>query len=696
MNLFESGLSNVLGSKLEGEFPVTVRQIGVGDRSALGDGILNNMQGDDSLLLVSDGQSTHGRDFGDILRLAYDLNTTISAMNLVAQKSDASIQILGPDKQIEQLDTEFLVAVNKVGDPSCSITIKSDGNIVVQTSKLEDFTFNRRFGQGDHKLHAQMACQNDHFSANNQYFKTIQIVPKPKILYLAKEASPLDTSFTRYYRYERTPTMPSSLSSYQAVVINDFSAQELLPHTPLLQDYVAEGNGLVVVGGKNAYDQGGYKNSLLEAMLPVQVGTSDKSEEGSLNIIIVIDISGSTGSGFSSGGDSSKVDVEKSLAIDILKDIRVNDKVGVVAFNRQAYDVSPLTSLSEKRDITTKIARLQDSGGTEIFKGLRRASQMLAFVEGGKNIVIISDGETQFGPTVLSYADVLATGGIKIHAVGIGENQKHEFMQALARVGNGVYLKPSEHEQLKILFDNPEPGQKDRDSLTIVNSNHFITQELTLQAKLTGFNQVVAKQSARTLVTTFDGSTIVAEHRFGLGRIVSVATDDGTAWSGQLFKAPNSLLWTRMVNYAIGNPTRKSDFTVRMDDVQLGDVVTITVQSGQFPTHNLVTFSKVGENLYEGTFTPKSVGFYDFFGGSVGVSYPKEFTQVGVHDNLEGLVGSTGGQMFDLNDVEELKQFVQENSVRIQQTVRYWRWPFIMAALGLFIIQLFIRRYSKR
>ena len=396
MNLFESGLSNVLGSKLEGEFPVTVRQIGVGDRSALGDGILNNMQGDDSLLLVSDGQSTHGRDFGDILRLAYDLNTTISAMNLVAQKSDASIQILGPDKQIEQLDTEFLVAVNKVGDPSCSITIKSDGNIVVQTSKLEDFTFNRRFGQGDHKLHAQMACQNDHFSANNQYFKTIQIVPKPKILYLAKEASPLDTSFTRYYRYERTPTMPSSLSSYQAVVINDFSAQELLPHTPLLQDYVAEGNGLVVVGGKNAYDQGGYKNSLLEAMLPVQVGTSDKSEEGSLNIIIVIDISGSTGSGFSSGGDSSKVDVEKSLAIDILKDIRVNDKVGVVAFNRQAYDVSPLTSLSEKRDITTKIARLQDSGGTEIFKGLRRASQMLAFVEGGKNIVIISDGETQF------------------------------------------------------------------------------------------------------------------------------------------------------------------------------------------------------------------------------------------------------------------------------------------------------------
>ena len=133
-----------------------------------------------------------------------------------------------------------------------------------------------------------------------------------------------------------------------------------------------------------------------------------------------------------------------------------------------------------------------------------------------------------------------------------------------------------------------------------------------------------------------------------------------------------------------------------MEDVHLGDAVTITVQSDQFPTHNLVTFSKVADNLYEGFFTPKQVGLYDFFGGSVGVSYPKEFVNVGVHDNLEGLVGSTGGSMFDLNDVENLKQFVQENSVRIQQTVRYWRWPFVMAALLLFLLQLFIRRYSSK
>jgi Mg-chelatase subunit ChlD len=695
MDLYEKNLGENLKAKLETDFPISIRSLGSKERSALGDGILNTMQGDDNLFLITDGRSTHGRDLGDILRLAYEVNSTISNLLLEPLVKDASVQILGPDQQIEQVRTDYLIALNQVGNPTCEVTVKSNGNVVERKTTKEDFIVPRQFPQGVHKLEAIINCDQDHFPDNNVFYKTVKILPKPKIFFLDKQTSPLDHVFTRYYRYTREEVLPADLDPYDAVVINDYSSSELTSSVTRLTNYVTEGNGLMVVGGKNSFDLGGYKNSLLEAMLPVQVGVSDSSQEGTLNIVVLIDISGSTGSSFGAGSDNKKVDVEKSLAIDILKDIRPNDKVGVIAFNTQSYTVSKLSPLSDKRDIVNQIARLKDSGGTEIFKGLRSASQMLAFADGGKNIVVISDGYTWFAPTVLSFAETLSKAGVKIHTVGVGDNTDKDFLGKLARVGGGVFLDPDEHQQLKILFDNEEAGETDRMKLTSLNRNHFITKGLELTARVNGFNQVVAKQSARNLVTTFEGSTIVAEHRFGLGRIVAMAGDDGTAWAGELFDQRNSLLWTRMVNYAIGNPTRKNRFDIQMKDAFLGDAVEVRVKSDKFPKHKLVTFTKVSDNIYTGFFTPKEPGFYDILGSSVAVNYPKEYLKIGIDPELEGLVSSTGGKTFTLSDIKELSEFIKSNSVRVKQSITYWRWPFVVAAMVIFLFQLFVRRYKR-
>ncbi len=692
--LFEQGLAGRLQEKLGSNFPVAVREIASKERSALGDAILNNMQGDDHLLLITDGRNTHGRDLGDIVQLADELNTTISTLQLSPKEHDASVEIIGPPQQIEQVETEFTVAVNKVGDPKCSIVVESDGNLVTSRDRLEDFKFVKTFPEGTHKLAARLQC-NDFMPQNNVFYKTIRILPKPRVLFLSKAASPLDHVLARYYTYERLQAIPASLGQYDAVIINDFPADSLKPSVSALTDYVADGNGLVVIGGKNSYDLGNYKNSLIEAMLPVQVGVAEKSEEGSLNIIIVIDISGSTGSTFGSGSSSTKIDIQKSLAIDMLKDIRANDKVGIVAFNNDAYEVSPLTPLSQKKGIVDTIAKLKFGGGTEIFKGLRKAQAMLNFVEGGKNIVVISDGLTWIPETVIGYAQLFARSGIKIHAVGVGSNTDRNFMRKLAEVGNGVYLEPTEREQLRILFDNEVAQGQDKMALTTLNRNHFITKNLLLTAKITGLNQVAPKQSARTLVTTFDGMPIVTEHRFGLGRIAAVTTDDGTLWSGQLFDKDNSILWARVINYAIGNPLRKGQFFISMEDASLGDPVKIEVKSEKFPTHDLVTFSKTGDGIYQGFFTPKEAGFYDFFGTSVAVSYPLEYRTLGMSPDLLNLVSLTGGKAFSMDDVGPIREFIIQHSVRVTKELRFLRWPFIAAAMVTFLILLIIRRLDR-
>jgi uncharacterized membrane protein len=693
-SIFEPGIAQQLKDSIESEFPVSLREIASSQRSGLGDAILGNMQGDDNLLLVTDGRNTHGRDLGDILQLAYELNSTISALNVVPIKNDASIQILGPSQQIEHVETEFFIDVNKVGDVSCSTTIEVNGNKVASKDTLEDFTYKRTFPQGTHKIKASLQC-NDFFPQNNAFFKTIRILPKPKILFVSKESSPLDHVLTRYYRYERTQQIPATFSDYEAIIINDFSADDLKSSVSRLTNYVAEGNGLVIVGGKNSYDLGGYKNSLIEAMLPVQVGVSDKSEEGSLNVVIVIDISGSTGATFGAGSDNKKVDVEKALAVDILKDIRANDKVGVVAFNSLAYEVSPLSALSDKRDIVEKISTLKDSGGTEVFKGLRGAQKLLTFAEGSKNIILISDGLSLYAQTAIRYAELLTQSGIKIHTVGVGENTDRSFMGALAKAGGGVYLEPDEHFQLRILLDNSDFEVDDKMKLTTLNRKHFITQNLDLTARVTGYNQVAPKQSARMLVTTFGGNPIVSEHRFGLGRVVSISTDDGTLWSGALFDQKNSLMWSRAVNFAIGTPGRKQNFLVSMEDTYLGDPIDIKVKSDKFPTNNLVTFQKVGDDLYRGQYLAKESGFYDFFGSTAAVNYPKEYLKLGIDPELQNLVSITGGRSFDIGDLTALQDFVKVSSIRIKKEITFLRWPFVVAAMIIFLLLLVLRRINR-
>lgn len=76
-----------------------------------------------------------------------------------------------------------------------------------------------------------------------------------------------------------------------------------------------EGGGLVVVGGKNSYDLGEYRNSTLERFLPVQSFPS--RFEGGKTLIFVLDISFSLLSTLTKDG-TTLLDYEKALAVELL------------------------------------------------------------------------------------------------------------------------------------------------------------------------------------------------------------------------------------------------------------------------------------------------------------------------------------------------------------------------------------------
>src|SRR3989344_3048489 len=78
--LFDSSFVNSLKEKISPKIPVSVRSLASGNTSAIGTGLRNNMQGNDNILLVTDGYNNHGLDFGDALLFAKDMHSSVSAV----------------------------------------------------------------------------------------------------------------------------------------------------------------------------------------------------------------------------------------------------------------------------------------------------------------------------------------------------------------------------------------------------------------------------------------------------------------------------------------------------------------------------------------------------------------------------------------------------------------------------------------
>jgi len=162
--------------------------------------------------------------------------------------------------------------------------------------------------------------QNDYFRENNQFFKVVRVYPKPDVLLVTlNEDSKYERLLQNIYTLAIRKSIPADLSQFGAIILDDIPGALLSPDIDKLSSYVSDGNGLLVSGGPNSYDRGGYKDSLLETLLPVVVGVAGKEEsEQDINVVLVIDISGSSTFSFAGDKGSSKISIQKAQALDIL------------------------------------------------------------------------------------------------------------------------------------------------------------------------------------------------------------------------------------------------------------------------------------------------------------------------------------------------------------------------------------------
>ncbi len=703
-DLFQRSRGQYLYDQLKQQVDIELREFGDMQKTALGDELQQSFRRGKSVLVMSDGQVTSGSSLGDAVLRAQELNTTINVVKMEPVEEDYALVIDGPSKISSGVETEFTARVTGSPFKEHVVKITIDGTESFEKRFDEETSFTKKFDDGYHTIKAEL-YESDHFKENNIYYKSVKVIKEPFVTLMSFESSPLSSLLKGVYQVRQTSTLDTFQEDY-AVIMNDIPFDAVEDDVQALQQFVSNGNGLVVVGGLSSFERGGYKESALESILPVVIAGAEKQEGGS-SVVVLIDISQSFAINPYPGPQESRytegdIGVSKALAINILEGLRQEDYVGVIAFDTAAYVISDLDVLFKKdlNILEDKIASLQPAiaGQTLSSGGITEALDLLIKGPGGKNIILITDGQIQKRDEFLSAAEFAGNQGVTIYTIGVGEQTNEHVLQQVAEMTGGQYFAATQKNKLKLLFGAGEPGQADEGyAVVLKDRTHFITKDLTIGANIYGFNQAVPKASAQLLAMTHQGDPLLVSWRYGLGRVVTILTDDGKIFAGELLEKKNSKLLLRALSWAAGDPERKSTTFITIPDGRVGEKIEVLYRGDQ-PPQGTTTFTKIEENLYRGYLEAKTAGFHTFWQATYAVNEPAEYEHIGFNPELEQLARQTGGKVFTGDDLQDMTATLKGQSQDVVLEKWQYQQPFVLAALLIFLLEICIRRilYFRR
>ncbi|KAB1188673.1 MULTISPECIES: VWA domain-containing protein [Haloferax] len=679
-----SSIASKLADDIEAEgVPVTVSTVARGDESALGEALAANLRPGGTVVLVSDGQVTRGRSLASAATLARDLNATVSAVPPTTTETEQYVSLSGPAKTSVGVDNAFLAQVSGVVPDEAEdieVVLEIDGEEVRREtlpSSGGSIQFTRSFNTtGVHRITASIDS-DDEFERNNEFHKSVRVVEPPKILYVSRTSFPFRAYLSELYEVDTADRVPSDLSRYHAVVLQDMNANDV-GNVDTLQRFVIDGGGLLVVGGRNSFENGEYDGSSLASMLPVTTG---EGASQSTNLVFAIDVSGSAESGMR---------VQKSVALDALDQLGDDNQVGIVGFNYRAYEVAPLRPIGSNRESTADLIRRLESGGaTDIAVGLKGAAQQLGERRG--TVILISDGHDRFEDAA-TVADQLGRSGVRVITIGTGPSPNEQTLREIARASGGNYLRADETNRLRILFGGAN-RQYAGDGLTIVDQNNFVTAGVELTSNPGNVNDVAIRRGADFLVAADDGTPAVATWRYGLGRVATITSYGADGSLDGLLSRPDSLLLTKSTNYVIGDPERKASGVTDVRDTRVGSPVTVVYRGEARPedTEN-VTFSAVSPGVYEATIVPTEQGYQDVLDSAFAVNYPVEYGGFGTSTQLAAAVADTGGSLYSPSDAAEIATSARDNASGVKPVRDDWAIYFVLFAFLVYLSEVLLRR----
>ncbi len=610
-------------------------------------------------------------------------------------------------------------------------TLKGQSTVNLTVGKNQ-FIFQdtgERNGTQDYRVMVEPAL--DSMSMNNEYCAFTQVESEPKVLLVegtpdegAELAAILDACKVRYDRITPTgvPEDMSALVAYKAVILVNVHKRDLRQgFMDNLESYVRDyAGGLICTGGDNSFAMGGYQDTPLETVLPVNMFLEGERQTPSMAVAMVIDHSGSMTTVSDESSGATCLDLAKQAAIEGLNCMRDWDEVGVLAFD-DTYDwVVPLQQVSDRTKITNQIATISFGGGTSIYPALDEAAEQLQGSDAQiKHIILLTDGQDTYD----SYDAVISKingSGITLSTVAVGVDSDQDLLQRLAQQCNGRFYYTDVDSGIPKIFAQEIilSGKSyliNEEFTPVITSDSEIIQGLMNDGvpTLLGYIGSTAKPQATVILQSEKGDPILSTWQYGLGRTIAWNTDASNEWTGNWANWDNYVqLWDNMVNYVVSNTNLSGDellvtqegsaalirYTTENYDSDTSITAVCTDSDGQ---RTELTLDPVAPGKYEASMDMEKMGVYTIslqnrngeeLQGSMitaaAMQYSPEYRFDLLTEGLERFVQQADGQYVTYEDPvfdEKLETVRARTNLAI---------PLLIAALVLFLLDIAARRMN--
>lgn len=511
------------------------------------------------LVLLSDGNQNRG-DLLEQARLAASRSISLDSVALESNLAEFDLQISRlslPEELRQGQQARLRIETYSSQSATGRLVVSSGDRLIAQSEERFEQGYSSRelllpepaLGFQHYSVRIELA--DDQRPQNNQADIFTNVSGPAQVLLVSpsqEEAQFLQNSLeAAQIKVERIgpaafPRELIGLSNYDATILLNVEYSELPEKSDLLlQSYVRDlGRGVAMLGGPNSFGAGGYRQTPIEELLPVQLNPQPNLQAPPASIVVLVDVSGSMAS---FEGDYSKLQLASQGIMRLAEQLRDEDLLTIVPFDRISMGVIGPLPGSERDSIPARLEALKPgTGGIHIFDGLRFAHNYLRRSDHRvRHLIVLTDGDDTAqkdgAPEVVRQ---LQREGITVSLLAIGRGRDLEFIEGLAQLGGGRYFLAENAASLPTIMSQEarlvlRPYViEGRFTGHALMPEHPIVAGLDLRQTLYGYVATQAKQSATLVLQGANDDPLLAVWQYGLGRSLIWSSDLGGPWSREL------------------------------------------------------------------------------------------------------------------------------------------------------------------
>ncbi len=523
---------------------------------------------------------------------------------------------------------DVVATIRSNGERTVEVRLYSDGLLVAGREAELAVGENRVVfanvagADGAGELRAEVIAAEDTFAQNNVAQAKVATSRSARVLLLDPEPGKMEWLAGQLRRAKfdvevrptnAAPERIEEWNRFDLAVLSDSGAEALgAGRMQLLRTWVVElGGGLIFAGGENAFAAGGYRDTPLAELAPVELDYEDAAELPVSALMVALDRSGSMAAMV---GGQTKMALADAGAVRAMDALQVKDFFGVLAVDTEAHAVVPLGRLADRALTADRVLGIQAGGGgiyvttalVAVYRALREVDARI------RHVILFSDAadaeeKSAGGFDALDLAGAMLAQRITVSVVALGgeTDRDTEFLRALAERGGGRFYLTSDALSLPRIFAE-ETLRATRSNLVETafrpvvgaDGDEIAGIDWTAAPFVLGYDATSVKAGTRVLLATERGEPLLATGRIGLGKAAAFTSDLKGRWTGDWLEWPGFGKLVTQLARATARGADESGVTARVTSAggETGVVVDAMDGGGQFADEAEVTVTRLADS----------------------------------------------------------------------------------------------------